>query len=102
MRMRQSVQRLSRWLKRGRIAPRADRFRQRPFLECLEVRTVPTTLFVRGDQPGLGFPDIIDLAVADSGGVRVTLNGDVTEYAPGEWTDVRVESGGGHDIIHVL
>ena len=97
-----SFQRLSRWLRRGRHAPRAGRFRQRPFLESLEVRTVPTTLFVRGDQPGPGFPDRIDLDVADSGGVRVTLNGDVTEYAPGQWTDVRVESGGGNDIIDVL
>ena len=102
MTMWQSVERLSRWLKRGRNAPRADRFRQRPFLESLEVRIVPATLFVRGDQPGPGFPDLIDLAVANSGGVRVTLNGDVTEYAPGEWTDVRVESGGGNDMIHVL
>jgi hypothetical protein len=97
-----SLQRLSRWLTRGRNAPRADRFRRRLSLEYLEDRTVPATLFVRGDQPGPGFPDLIDLDVADSGGVRVTLNGDVTEYAPGEWTDVRVESGGGNDVIHVL
>jgi len=97
-----SLQRLSRWLTRGRHAPRADRFRRRLSLEYLEDRTVPSTLFVRGDQSGPGFPDVIDLAVADSGGVRVTLNGDVTEYAPGEWTDVRVESGGGNDVIHVL
>src|SRR5690349_12032342 len=101
MAMDLSWRRLSRWLKRGRPAPPRHRCR-RLFLETLEARTVPSTLSVRGDQPGPGFPDVIDVAVADSGGVCVTLNGDVTEYAPGEWTGVRVESGGGNDLIHVL
>lgn len=101
MAMDLSWRRLSRWLKRGRPAPPRHRC-QRLFLETLEARTVPATLFVPGDQAGPGFPDVIDVAVADSGGVCVTLNGDVTEYAPGEWTGVRVESGGGNDLIHVL
>jgi len=102
MPIRRSFQRLARLLKPRRPVRRADRLRQRPFLEYLESRTVPTTLFVRGDQPGPGFPDVIDLDVTDSGGVRVTLNGQVSEFAPGQFTDVSVQSGGGNDLVHVL
>src|SRR5262249_5491237 len=96
------LRRLFRSLNPVRRAPRADRFRRRPVLECLEGRTVPTTLVVRGDQPGPGFADVIDLDADGAGGIRVVVNGEEARYEPGTVTAISVQSGGGADVINVL
>ena len=60
-----------------------------PLAELLERRTLLSTLVVNGTSSD----DRIALGVTPSGGVEVTINGQTTDYAPNQWTDVSVDSG---------
>jgi hypothetical protein len=61
-------------------------------------------LLVQGDQGGVR-DDTITLDVAASGpskgGVRVTLNGEVAQFEPGQITSIQVYTGGGNDTVNV-
>lgn len=66
-------------------------------LEGLEPRTLFSTLMVNGTAGA----DTIALGVTSQGGVKVTLNGVTTEYQPGQWTDVAVNTKAGDDSVAV-
>ena len=66
-------------------------------LEGLEARTLFSTLVVNGTAGA----DTIALGVTDHGGVKVTLNGVTTDYLPGQWTDVAVNTKAGDDAVAV-
>src|SRR5262249_13036114 len=59
-------------------------------------------LTVDGDQRALGFDDTVTIERAASGGVKLTVNGQVAEYAPGDLTAITVNPGGGINTVKIL
>ena len=68
-----------------------------PVPEPLEPRVLFSTLLVNGTAGD----DTITLGVTSAGGIRTDVNGDVHEYAPGQWTDVVVNAEMGTDAVAV-
>jgi hypothetical protein len=67
-------------------------------LEPLEGRWLLSTGLVVNDTPGV---DAITLGVTAAGGVSVIVNGNQTDYAPGQWDSVLIWSTAGQDTINV-
>ena len=59
------------------------------------------TLTVHGDQIGANFNDVIFIERAPGGGVKVTLNGQMAQFAPGAITAIVVNTEGGTNTINV-
>ncbi len=59
------------------------------------------TLTIDGDQFGADFNDDVTIERSDSGGVKVTLNGQVVQFAPGAITGIVVNTGGGRNAVRV-
>jgi|GEM_PF-5974319 len=57
---------------------------------------------VDGDQRGLNHNDVVEIDRTSAGGVKFTLNGEVTEYAPGAITSIDVRTGGGTNTVRLL
>src|SRR3989441_1643949 len=58
-------------------------------------------LTVNGDQFGADFNDDIVIEQGASGGVKVTLNGQVAEYDPGAITGIIVNTAGGTNTVRI-
>ena len=67
------------------------------FVEGLETRILFSTLVVNGTAN----EDVIALGVTNNDGVKVTLNGTTTNYQPGQWTAVTVNTRGANDTVNV-
>jgi hypothetical protein len=68
------------------------------------LQTLPVvnrTLTINGDQFGADFNDDVTIERGDSGGVKVTLNGQVAQFAPGAITEIVVSTGGGRNTVRV-
>jgi hypothetical protein len=77
--------------------PSRRRHISRAVCEFLETRRLLTALVVN-DTPDI---DMITLGVTPAGGVRTIVNGKQTDYAPGQWDSVLVNSSKGDDTINV-
>jgi hypothetical protein len=61
-----------------------------------------TQLTLNGDQLGPNFDDNFIIDTTAAGGLRITVNGDVEEFAPGQVTSLTVDAGGGTNTITLL
>ena len=60
---------------------------------------MPANIIVSYD--GTANEDVITLGITSNNGVKVTLNGTTTNYQPGQWTDVTVNTRGANDTVTV-
>ena len=65
--------------------------------ELLEHRTLLSALLVN-DTPGM---DTITLGATPAGGIKTIVNGQETDYTPGQWDSLIVQSTAGGDTINV-
>jgi hypothetical protein len=57
---------------------------------------------IDGDQRGVNYDDSIDIDRTPAGGVKITFNGEVKEYAPGDLTSLTINTGSGHNTVRIL
>jgi hypothetical protein len=59
-------------------------------------------LTVDGDQRGANYDDDFTIDKTASGGVKIVLNGETSEFAAGSVTSIVINTGGGNNSIHLL
>jgi hypothetical protein len=77
---------------------RRNVFRQPATVEPLERRRLLANTLVVNDTAAV---DTITVGVAPAGGIRIIVNGNQTDYAPGQWDSLQVNNSAGADTINV-